>query len=310
MYIKRIVAAFARCAFGLALILLGYVAGSKQLVQNDAARKSPSAESKPPKSQARWNPALASLVMIVPELGFGVTGQNDAGTDADQIIKKIEAQLLGLRQLYRQEVEKNPALMGHLVLQLAVDSSGNVIDARELTSRISNDDFKQAVIGEASKWQFREIISDSVSINLPLLFVGEGMDVTTLLQWEKTLGSLERRATEVQSVSLPMEQGRPRESTSAKVVSASEKRKSSRQRPESSAATPALGFYELKYSTKVRKEPSFESALLTEVPGGTKVEVVAVRGSWLEIRPKASGPTGFIRSEFAAPVGRNSTRGN
>src|SRR2546427_2578937 len=308
MYIKRLVAAFARCAFGLALILLGYVAGSRPLVQNDATPKNLSAESRPPKSQARWNPALASLVIIAPELGFGVTGQKDAGSDSDQIIKRIEAQLFGLRQLYRQEVEKNPVLMGHMLLQLAVDSSGNVIHAGELASRITNDDFKQAVVGEAYKWQFHEIISDSVSINLPLRFVGEGMEVTTLLHWEKALGSLDQRATQAQSVSLPMQEGKSRESASANVASASQKRKVSRQRPESSAATPAVGVYELKYSTRVRKEPNFESASLAEVSAGTKVEVVAVQGRWLEIRPKASGPTGFIRSEFAAPVGRNLNR--
>jgi hypothetical protein len=310
MSIKGLVAAFVRCALGLALVLVGYVAASKQLVQNEATQKSPSTESSPPKSQSRWNPALASLVIIAPELGFGVTGQKDADSNPDQIIKRIEAQLLDLRQLYRQEVEKNPALMGHMLLQLAVDSSGKVIQAKELASRITNDDFKQMVIGEVYKWQFREVISDSVSINLPLLFVGEGMDITTLLQWEKTLGALDRRATEAQSVSSAMQEGKSRESTSAKVVSASQKRKSSRQRPESSGETPAVGFYELKYSTKVRTEPNFESPALTEVSAGTKVEVVAVRGRWLEIRPKASGPTGFIRSEFAAPVGRNPNKGN
>jgi len=310
MYIKRLVATFVRCTCGLALILLGYVAASKPLVENDATPKTTAAESKPPKSQARWNPALANLVIIAPELGFGITGQKDSASDSDQILKRIEAQLIGLRQLYRGEAEKNPVLMGHLLLQLTVDSSGKVIHAKELSSRIPNDDFKQAVIGEAYKWQFSQIVSDSVSINVPLLFVSEGMDVTTLLQWEKTLGPYERTATEVQSVSLPMQEGISPETTSAKVVSASQKRKSSRQRPESSATTLAAGFYELKYSTKVRQEPSFESPLLTEVPAGTKVEVVAVRGNWLEIRPKASGPTGFIRSEFAAPVGRNSTQGN
>ena len=120
-------------------------------------------------------------------MGFNVQGGKEAPIDEAKVAGRIESQLQGLRDLYRQETSKNSALMGGLVLQLTVSSSGKVTKVREITSRIGDNDFRTAVIADAWTWSFDQVLSEESTIICPLLFVREGMDITTLIQWEKSL---------------------------------------------------------------------------------------------------------------------------
>ncbi len=308
---SRAVVALAGCCLAVALVLIGYNAGMKYPARHDSSEKSISSEGLGEKSQAKWNPALGNLVIIAPELGFNVTGPKDAGSQAAAISKKIENQLLSLRQLYRQEVEKNPALMGSILLELSINSSGEVTQAKELASRMTHADFKKAVLAEVLKWKFSEIGPDSVRINCPLLFVREGMDMTTLIQWEKALGLSGEGASLARKETPPIQEEKSPEKTGptfavadsdARRASANQEQKLPRQNSQKSGAKSIAGIYELKASTTVRKEPSFASSSLAKVDAGTKVAVIAVRGDWLEIHSKETGRNGFIRREFARPV--------
>lgn len=307
----RAVIILAGCAFAVGLVLLGYSTGAKRNARHDSPAKNAPTEGRGEKSKSKWNPALGNVVILVPELGFGVTPRKDAGNQTAAVGKRIENQLLGLRQIYRQEVEKNPALMGSLVIQLAVNSSGNVTHARELASRLTDSDFKKAVIAEAHKWKFPEIDQDSVTINCPLLFVREGMDVTTLIRWEKALGFSQGGASLARNESLTTRENKARESAKPffasagshpKSASLNQEQDSHRQDSQKTAAKNVTGVYEIKSSAMIRREPNFASISLARIGPGTKVTVVGSHGDWLEIQSKESGPSGFIRKEFAMPL--------
>ena len=178
----RTVIALVGCAFGLGLMVIGIGVGSSSRDRVTSAVKEESAKKLP-----AWNIALGDLVILAREMGFNVQGGKEAPIDEAKVAGRIEGQLQGLRDLYRQETSKNSALMGGLVLQLAVSSSGKVTKVREITSRISDNDFRTAVIADASTWSFDQVLSEESTIICPLLFVREGMDITTLIQWEKSL---------------------------------------------------------------------------------------------------------------------------
>ena len=178
----RTIIALAGCAFGLGLMVFGLGVGSSSKEQLTSAVKEESTKKLP-----AWNIALGDLVILARDMGFDAKGAKETPIDQTKIAGKIESQLQSLRELYRQETSKNSALMGGVVLQLSVGPSGEVSKVREIMSRISDTDFRRAVIAEASTWSFDQVLSEESTITCPLLFVREGMDITTLIQWEKNL---------------------------------------------------------------------------------------------------------------------------
>ncbi|HEV8342716.1 MAG TPA: AgmX/PglI C-terminal domain-containing protein [Candidatus Binatia bacterium] len=298
---SRAVIVLAGCAFAVALVLLGYNAGAKYRNRHESSGKNPPPESGADKTQLKWDPALGNVVILPPELGFHVTAPKETGSQAAAIGKRIENQLLGVRQIYRQEVEKNPALMGSVLLQLTVSPAGSVTQVKELTSRLTDNEFKKAVIAEVSQWKFSEISSDPITIYCPLLFVREGMDVRTLIQWEKALGSAESSAPIRKSEGKISQSGSPF-SVSARSDPSDAGANRRDSTPQSPATKTTIETYEIKSSATVRKEPTFASISLARVTPGTRVAVVGAHGDWLEIRSKESGQTGFIRKEFVAPI--------
>src|SRR5207247_7092383 len=141
----------------------------------------------PKKPGRAWNMALANVVVVAQELGYEVKTGNDSSSDPRKLSAGLDGQLQSLRELYRAESGKDPTLMGGMTLQFNVNPSGEVSQVKEIASRITDIDFKKAVIAEVSKWSFQDITSDNLTVNCPLLFVREGMDITTLVQWEKSL---------------------------------------------------------------------------------------------------------------------------
>ena len=107
-------------------------------------------------------------------MGFNVQGGKEAPIDEAKVAGRIESQLQGLRDLYRQETSKNSALMGGLVLQLTVSSSGKVTKVREITSRIGDNDFRTAVIADAWTWSFDQVLIRRVHDYLPAAIRARG----------------------------------------------------------------------------------------------------------------------------------------
>src|SRR4029077_18814318 len=205
------------------------------------------------------------------------------------------------RELYRQESEGDPSLMGGMLLQLTVNPSGDVTNVKELVSRITDSEFKKAVLAEVSKWTFAEMITEGATITCPLLFVREGMDITTIVQWERTLGQLSEKSAIAKTSTQAIQQaqdGSKRSEPVAKTVALSNKAKVE----QNSEARSLPRVYQIKHPTAVRSEPNFGAPSVGKFIAGTKVTVIAAHGDWVEVRADEAGLGGFIRKEFVTPV--------
>lgn len=298
---RRVVVALASCVFGATLILLALQMGPKPQDKTGTAEEDSSREAKQNKPKLAWNIALGNVVVVAPDLGFNAKALKTGHVEASKIAARLESLLQGVRELYRQESERNPILMGGILLQLTVSPSGDVTNVKELVSRIADGEFKKAVLAEVSKWTFPEIITDNTTITCPLLFVREGMDITTIVHWEKTLGQFSEQSaigtTNAQVTQQSQAQDNPK---GRKPVT---KTASNKARAEQNVEIkPSSRVYQIKYPTAVREEPNFESFSVGKLIAGTKVTVISARGDWVEIRADETGLAGFIRKELVTPV--------
>jgi hypothetical protein len=292
------------CAIGLLVVCFGFGVGTESPKREASASVSPAALDQRQKPIRAMNLALGNMVFLAQDLGFSVRNANDSVTDASKISARIESQLQGIRELYREEVAKNPTLAGGMILQFNVAPSGQTSQVRELSSRLNDSDFKRAILAEVSTWSFADILDDNLTVACPLLFVHEGMDITTLVRWEKFLGNLGDKAAMVRPAAnpTPTQQAKATGSPAAaagatKTVSVTPEKRG----PTAGAAKESKEF-QIKYPTALRKYPNFTSDSLVTFTTGTKVSVLNKQGEWLEVRSTDNGPTGFIRKEFVVPV--------
>lgn len=247
------------------------------------------------------NIALGPMVFLARELDFAVKNAKGENLDDSRIAARVETQLQGLRDLYRREIAKNPKLVGSLILQFSVSPAGQVSQVKEVNSRLIDAEFKQRVASETGKWSFAELVAEPLTVQIPLLFVEEGMDITTLVRWESSLaGAREKVAV------APV----------AKLVTTQQAKAAAPVAPPAMVAKPAAApgksvptavmsegdEVQIKYATLLRKEPNFNAPVLTSFTIGTKVMVVNRSGDWLEVRSHHIGPSGYIRKEFAVPI--------
>ena len=265
------------CMVGLGVVYFGYGVGTDSLKKNAAVEPSPGAQPERKRPIQTMNMALGDMVFFARDLGFAVTDAKQGDLDPNKIAARIEGQLQEIRDLYRQEVVKNPALAGAITLQLNIAPSGEVSQVRELSSRFNDSGFEHVVAAAAAKWSF-DIAEDHWQVSCPLLFVHQGMDITTLVQWEKSLA----QAGENTTLARPSGNAAP-------------------MQPAAAARDTAKSFH-IKHATSLRKDPNFSSASLASFAVGTKVNVLRRQGDWLEVRSTHNGATGFIRKEFVAAV--------
>ncbi len=76
--------------------------------------------------------------------------------------------------------------------------------------------------------------------------------------------------------------------------------------PETAPASRrgAAGIYETVRATDVFQSPSASAPVVANIPGGTRVNVVASSGEWLEVHSRRGNPPGFIRRDDALFVAR------
>jgi uncharacterized protein YgiM (DUF1202 family)/cellobiose-specific phosphotransferase system component IIB len=293
---RRVLIALASCAFGAGLIVLVSQMGSNP--EDKSAQKETNVEAKK-KSSRSWNIALGNVVVVAPELGFNTKVLRGGGVEESKIAARLESQLQGLREFYREQSEGDPTLMGGMLLQLNVNSSGEVTHVKELISRITDSEFKKAVLAEVSKWTFPEIIPETTTINCPLLFVREGMDITTVVQWEKTLGQFTDKSVVAKMSAQPAQENQGAEiKKRAAAVVAKSIPASSKVKAEQILEPKPFSLYQIKHPTAVRTEPNFGSPSVGKFTAGTKVTVIAASGDWVEVRADDPGLAGFIRKEF------------
>ena len=283
------------CFLGLAIVYFGYGVGTESPKKEAAARASATDPEDSKKPMRAMHFALDNMVFFAQELGFNVINARDEAVSEGKIALRIENQLQNVRELYRVEINKNPSLAGVVFLQLDVTPSGEVVQVKETGSKLADSEFKKAVIAEVAKWSFNDIVSESLKVNCPLLFVHQGMDITTLVRWEKATAIANERSM-VQPA--PMAKGALRSGSS---LPATVKTTSVPTRG-APGNLPSGQVYQIKYATLLRKEPNFTAPALTSFTMGTKVVVQKKLGDWLEIRSADGSQTGYIRKEFVTPL--------
>jgi Bacterial SH3 domain len=283
--IKGIVG-IAGCLTGLAVVYFGHGIGTESPKKDAAAEPVPAARSVHKRPGRAMNLALGNMVYFAQDLGFVIRPVKGEAADMGKIAARIEGQLKGIRELYRREIEKNAELAGSLTLTFNVDASGEVSHVGELSSRLQDGEFKNAVASEVSKWSFADVVTENLNVTCPLLFVQEGMDITTLVNWEKSLGSPAAKASLVRT----SDAANPNSPQAVANATATP------------AAKPAGRDFQIKYATSLRGEPNFSAVTLTSFAMGTKVRVLGKQGDWLQVRSLDNTITGFIRKEFVAPV--------
>ena len=152
-------------------------------------------------------------------------------------------------------------------------------------------------------WSFADIVDDNLTVACPLLFVHEGMDITTLVRWEKFLGNFGDKAamSRLGANPAPTQQAKATES-SATADRATKTALLTSEKKGPTAGAKETKEFQIKYPTALRKFPNFTSESLVTFTTGTKVSVLNKQGDWLEVRSTNNGPTGFIRKEFVVPV--------
>jgi hypothetical protein len=297
---RRVVIALASCAFGAGLILLVSQMGSNPEDKPSGKESSIAGKKKTPRS---WNIALGNVVVVAPDLGFNAKVLKGGRVEESKIAARLESQLQGLREFYREQSESDPSLMGGMLLQLTVNSSGEVTHVKELVSRITDSEFKKEVLAEVSKWTFPEIIPETTTINCPLLFVREGMDITTVVQWEKTLGQFTEKSVIAKMNAQAAQESEVAEAKKHTAAVAKTAPASSKVKAEQNLEPKSFSrLYQIKHPTAVRTEPNFGSTSVGKFTAGTKVTVIAASGDWVEVRADDAGLAGFIRKEFVTPI--------
>lgn len=291
----------ASCVIGVAVVYFAFGLG-KEPIKKDAtaSAKPPVEENQRYRPVRAMNMALGNMVFFAHDLGFAVKTAKDGPHDPSKIAVRIENQLQDLREIYRQEVVHNASLVGGIMLQISIGPSGEVSQVKEISSLIADPEFRKSVVAEAYKWSFADIVSEPVIVSCPLLFVREGMDITTLVQWEKALGHL-------------MDKANPARATAAakQPVKAAEIASAAAPKPKPAAPINAAQtantktdakLFQIKYATSLRKDPNFSSNSLVTFTIGTKVVVINNRGDWLEVKTTDDRYSGFIRKEFVTPI--------
>jgi Bacterial SH3 domain len=295
----KIAIALSGCILALGLIVFAFSPRLKDANRNASAETTSAASTENRKPARTWNMALGDVVIVAQELGFSIKGAKESTADQTKVIARIDGQLQKIRELYRQETPRNPALMGSMTVQLHVSQAGQVTQANEVSSRLSDGEFKKTILTQIASWSFPELNTENTTINCALLFIREGMDITTLVQWEKSVpqgddkGVVARQGNATRAAE-------PKNAQSARAVAVITEPIAGDEpvfRP--SVTKPSV--YQIKYATALRTEPNFSSATVARFTIGTKVSLLRDRGDWLEVRTD-SGTSGFIRKEFVGPL--------
>lgn len=67
--------------------------------------------------------------------------------------------------------------------------------------------------------------------------------------------------------------------------------------------TAAPGVYETTRATSLYENPSSAARIISQIGGGTRINVVSSAGGWLEVRSKRGNPPGYVRADDARVIG-------
>ena len=298
---------------GLIVVVIGTIGLGAMLyhsgIGRETSKKPPAApvDSHAQKPVRAMNMALGPMVFLARELEFTVKTAKGETIQDTRIAARIETQLQGLRDLYRQEIAKNGNLVGSMILQFNINPTGEVSQVKEVSGRINDAEFKKTVAAETGKWTFAELLTETVTVQCPLLFVQEGMDITTLVRWESSLSSaIEKVATTPAAKPETVQQAKAVAPARAVAPTAQPaavtKTAPVTKKPVAASVKTEGEEVQIKYATLLRRDPNFTAPVLMTFTIGTKVTVINKSSDWLEVRSHNNGPSGFIRKEYVIPI--------
>jgi Bacterial SH3 domain len=300
--LKSMVGIFS-CLLGLGIIYFGLGVGTETPKKEAVAGAKTSAPAPSQRPVQAMNMALGNMVVLAHDLGLSIRTSKDVPFESNKIVLRIESQLQRLRDLYRQESAKNPALVGNVMVQFNLAPSGEVTQVKELSSRINDAEFRKTLAVEIAKWSFTDLVPENLTVTCPLLFVREGMDITTLVLWEKSLANLADKPANTQSsaVMAPIVPAKASATAAAMVPNRATAATVTKTTPAGAAKLDG-NEVQIKYPTLLRKDPNFSATSLMTFTIGTRVTILNKNGDWLEVRSAPNGQTGFIRREFIKPL--------
>jgi len=65
----------------------------------------------------------------------------------------------------------------------------------------------------------------------------------------------------------------------------------------------APGVYETTRATSVYENPTSAARVVSQIGGGTRINVASAAGGWLEVRSKHGNPPGYVRADDARVIG-------
>jgi len=72
--------------------------------------------------------------------------------------------------------------------------------------------------------------------------------------------------------------------------------------PAPARQTAAPGVYETTRATTLYENPSSAARAISQIGGGTRINVVSSASGWLEVRSKRGNPPGYVRSDDARQI--------
>ncbi|HEX5607952.1 MAG TPA: hypothetical protein VFY96_15615, partial [Candidatus Binatia bacterium] len=82
-------------------------------------------------------------------------------------------------------------------------------------------------------------------------------------------------------------------------------RASSQTTPLPTTRRTEAGVYETVRETSVYDNPSSHARVISQIRGGTRINVVNSGSEWLEVHSKHGNPPGYVRSNDARPISRS-----
>ena len=76
--------------------------------------------------------------------------------------------------------------------------------------------------------------------------------------------------------------------------------------PATARQTAAPGVYETTRATSLYENPSSAARIISQIGGGTRINVVSSASGWLEVRSKRGNPPGYVRADDARQIGGTS----
>ena len=227
-----------------------------------------------------------------------------------QVHSMLAGQLSDLRRAYTDWNQKNRNLMGSVLIKLQINASGDVIEAQEQTSRLTDLAFGSVVLSEARKWKFPKFNDEFSEVVVPLVFVPQGMDPQTIVRWEKALTSSDLDPNAVSPLHIT---GSPSGDGERELSVASDRPPADLRNPQAVVASASkiqaaeeppknLLEYKTRRAAPLREEPRFAAASAENISPGTRVSVLEAKGDWFKVKSRLSGKIGYVRKEYITPA--------